>query len=243
MTPRKARRSEAGVSLVEMTLAMSIFVVIVGITYGTLGNLQKQTNDNVGLLQSTEAGMLVLNRVATEVRDISNSYLNSVQGQNGGTADIVTGKMTATEVEFLSATNIVNNDTAGIVDPNGGSFDTGCANLIDIQLVSGNLVQTQTAPTLSGGQCTWSATPSTVTLLRNVEPLCSGAACLAASPGATIFSYLQSYPDQTQAATTPAQVGEVAIGFAVLPAGSSRAQPVVLSQTVRLAAVLADPSS
>jgi hypothetical protein len=226
-----------------MALAMSVFVVIVAITYGTLGNLQQQVSNNVGLEQATEAGMLAMNQVATEVRDVSNSYLNSVQGQDGGTADIVSGMMTATELEFLSADNIVVNDAAGIVDPSGGSFSSGCANLIDIKLVSGNLVQTQTAPTLSGGQCTWSATPSTVTLVRNVEPLCSGSPCLAASPGATIFTYLQAYPNQALVATTPVQVGEVTVGFAVAPSGSSRAKPVVITQTVRLAAVLADPSS
>ncbi len=241
MTRRDATRPEGGTTLVEMMLAVAVFAVVVAITYGTLGNVQQQTTNNINLQQATQAGMLALNQISSEVRDMSNSFLNSLQSQNSGTADIVT--MTATELAFLSGNDIVNNDTAGIVDPNGGSFTTGCANLIDIKLVSGNLVQTDIAPTIAGAQCTWTATPSTVTLLRKVEPLCSGAPCLATSTGASIFSYLQGYPSLGQSTSAANAVGEVSVGFAVLAGGSSHVSPVVLTQTVRLAAVLADPSS
>jgi prepilin-type N-terminal cleavage/methylation domain-containing protein len=241
VTRRDEPTSDTGTTLVEMMLAVAIFAVVVGITYGTLGNVQQQTSNNVGLQQVTESAMLGLNQMAYEIRDISNSYLNSFQGEDSGTGDIAT--MAATEIQFLSGNHIVANDAAGIVDPNGGSFTTGCANLIDIKLVSGNLVQTQTAPTIAGGQCTWTSTPITVTLVRNVEPLCSGSPCPAATPGAAIFSYLQGYPNLGQPTTTTALVGEVTVGFAVLAGGSSHVNPVALTQTVRLASVLADPSS
>jgi len=69
-----------------------------------------------------------------------------------------------------------------------------------------------------------------------------GSPCSAASPGAAIFSYLQRYPNQEVPASTPAQVGEVTIGFAALPERSAQGTPVVFTQTVRLASVLADPS-
>jgi type II secretory pathway pseudopilin PulG len=239
-------KSEAGSTLIELLVAMSIFVTVLGITYGTLINVQQQTNYNIGRQQVTEGGMLALNKIASQVRDVSNSYDNAYQAGDTGTADIVT--MNATEMQFLSGNNIINNDASGLVDTNGGgSFGTGCANLIDIKLVSGAIVETETAPTVpssgsTSGQCTWTATAVTVTLASNVEPLCAGAPCTAATTGATIFSYLQSYPDQTATATSASQVGEVTIGFAVLSRNSS-ISPVVLTETVRLAAVLADPSS
>ena len=233
--------SEAGFTLIEMMVAVSIFAVVLGVVCGSLVHIDQQAFDNIAIQQLSDTAMLGLNQVSVEVRDLSATYDNTVQAGDTGTADIVT--MTATEIDFLSGDKVVSNDNAGIVDANGGSFYTGCANLIDIKLVSGNLVQTQTVPTLENGQCTWTASPGTGTLLQNIEPLCSGSPCSAASPGAAIFSYLQRYPNQEVPASTPAQVGEVTIGFAALPERSAQGTPVVFTQTVRLASVLADPSS
>jgi prepilin-type N-terminal cleavage/methylation domain-containing protein len=234
---------EAGFTLIELMVAVSIFLVVLATICGTLFNVEQQANDNLTREQLTQSGMLALNQVANEIRDMSNSYDNSVQSANSGNADVQT--MSATEIEFLSGNNIVKNENAGLVDSSGGTFTTGCANEIDIKLVSGNLVQTQTPPTLVNGQCTWTGTPGSETLAQDVMPLCSGSPCASASSsGATIFSYQERYPDQADAASTAAQVGEITISFALLPPkSSSYIGPAVLTQTVRLGAVLADPSS
>jgi len=241
MTGPKDVRSDAGFTLVELMVALSIFLVILTTICGVLLNVGQQTNGNIMNERLTQAGMLALNEVATEIRDLSNSYDNSVQASDTGTGDIVT--MNATQLQFLSANNIVNNDAAGIIDANGGSFTTGCANKINITLSSGNLVQNQIVPTLASGQCTWSGSAGSATLVQNIEPLCAGSPCAAGSTGASIFTYFQRYPNQGTQTTVPGQVGEVTIGFAVLPpATSSVIAPVVLTQTVRLAGVLSDPS-
>jgi prepilin-type N-terminal cleavage/methylation domain-containing protein len=235
--------SEGGFTLIELMVAISIFLVIMATICGSLFNVEQQTNSNLTSEQLTQSGMLALNQVANEIRDMSNSYDNSVQSADNGTADIQT--MSATEIEFLSGNNIINNENAGLVDSNGGTFTTGCANEIDIKLVSGNLVQTQTTPTLVSGRCTWTGTPGAETLVQDVMPLCSGSPCASAtSSGATIFSYQERYPDEADTASTAAQVGEITVGFAVLPsASSSYTAPVVLTQTVRLGAVVNDPSA
>lgn len=236
-------RPEGGFSLVELMVAVSVFLIVLATICGTLFSVERQTNDNLEREQLTQSGMLALNQVANEIRDMSNSYDNAVQSEDNGIADIQ--KMTATEIEFLSGNNIINNENAGLVDSSGGTFTTGCANEIDIKLVSGNLVQTQTTPTLVSGQCTWTSSPGTETVAQDVMPLCSGTPCASAtSTGATIFSYQERYPDQTDSATTAAQVGEITVGFALLPPQSStHVAPVTFTQTVRLGAVLADPSS
>ena len=151
--------SEAGFTLIEMMVAVSIFAVVLGVVCGSLVHIDQQAFDNIAIQQLSDTAMLGLNQVSVEVRDLSATYDNTVQAGDTGTADIVT--MTATEIDFLSGDKVVSNDNAGIVDANGGSFYTGCANLIDIKLVSGNLVQTQTVPTLANGQCTWMASPGT----------------------------------------------------------------------------------
>jgi prepilin-type N-terminal cleavage/methylation domain-containing protein len=235
-------QSDAGFTLVELMIALAIFSLLLATVCASLFNVQDQTTNNLSIQELMQSGMLALNEVATEVRDLSNSYDNSVQTNDGGDADIVT--MNATQLQFLVGNNIVKNDAAGLVDTSGGSFTTGCANELNISLSSGNLVQNQTVPTLSNGQCTWTSAAGSATLLRNIEPLCSGSPCAAGTPGATIFSYWERYPDQTTTATTATQVGEITIGFAVVPQqNSSQITPVVLTQTVRLAAVLDDPSS
>jgi prepilin-type N-terminal cleavage/methylation domain-containing protein len=236
------RRSHAGFTLVELMIAMAIFSLLMATICATLLNVQDQTTNNLTVQELTQSGMLALNEVATEIRDLSNSYDNSVQASDSGGADIVT--MNATQLEFLAGNNIVNNDTAGLVDTSGGSFTTGCANEVNISLTSGNLVQAQTTPTLSSGQCAWTGTAGSATLVRDIEPLCSGSPCSAGSPGASIFSYWERYPNQTSTATTPAEIGAVTIGFAVVSQqNSSQITPIVLTQTIRLAAVLDDPSS
>ena len=69
-------------------------------------------------------------------------------------------------------------------------------------------------------------------------------AMLSGKPGCDHFSYWERYPNETTTATTAAEVGEVTIGFAVIPQqNSSQTSPIVLTQTVRLAAVLDDPSA
>jgi len=251
------RRSDAGTTLIELMIAVAIFAVVIGITTGTLALVQQQTNHNITSLQSTEAGMVGLNRIALEVRDVSDSYDNPVQSADTGSADIVV--MQATEIEFLSGNNLITNDAAGTIDANNGgagSFTTGCANEIEITLQyasgtakSGSLVQMVTPPVVpttgtTAGECTWPGPAQTTTLIPQVKPLCGGSPCLTVtSAGATLFSYLQGYPNETLAATAAAQVGEVAIGLAV-PAqnGSSQVTPVVLTQTVRLGAVAALPT-
>jgi prepilin-type N-terminal cleavage/methylation domain-containing protein len=234
---------EAGFTLIELMVAISIFLVIMATICGSLFVVESETNSNLTTESLTQSGMLALNQVANEIRDMSNSYDNSVQSQDNGAADIQT--MSATEIKFLSGNNIINNESAGLVDSSGGTFTTGCANEIDIKLVSGNLVQTETTPTLVSGQCTWSGTAGSETVAQDVMPLCSGSACASTtSTGAAIFSYQERYPDEADTASTSAQVGEVTIGFAVLPAKtSSYVAPVVLTQTVRLGAVVNDPSA
>jgi type II secretory pathway pseudopilin PulG len=251
------RRSDAGTTLIELMVAVLIFAVVIGITTGTLALVQQQTNHNITSLQATEAGMVGLNKAALEVRDMSDSYDNPVQTADTGSGDIVV--MQATEIEFLSGNNIVSNDASGIIDANNGgagSFTTGCANEIEITLQyasgtakSGTLVQMVTPPVVpttgaTAGECTWPGPAQTTTLIPEVKPLCAGSPCLTVtSAGATLFSYLQGYPNETVTATAAAQVGEVAIGLAV-PAqnGSSQVTPVVLTQTVRLGAVTALPT-
>jgi prepilin-type N-terminal cleavage/methylation domain-containing protein len=235
--------SESGFTLIELMVAVSIFLVIMATICGSLFNVESETNSNLTSEQLTQSGMLALHQVANEIRDMSNSYDNSVQSEDNGVADIQT--MSATEIEFLSGNNIINNESAGLVDPDGGTFTTGCANEIDIKLVSGNLVQTETTPTLVSGQCKWTGTTGSETLAQDVVPLCSASACASASStGATIFSYQERYPDEADTASTAAQVGEITIGFAVLPSKtSSYVAPVVLTQTVRLGAVVNDPSA
>jgi hypothetical protein len=251
------RRSDAGTTLIELMVAVLIFAIVIGITTGALGLVQQQTSHNITSLQATEAGMVGLNKVALEVRDMSDSYDNPVQIADTGTADIVV--MQATEIEFLSGNNIVNNDASGKTDANNGgagSFTTGCANEIEITLQyasgtakSGSLVQMVTPPVVpttgtTAGECTWPGPAQTTNLIAQVKPLCAGSPCLTVtSAGATLFSYLQGYPNETVAATDTTQVGEVAIGFGV-PAqnGSSQVTPVVLTQTVRLGAVTALPT-
>lgn len=236
-------RSDGGFTLMEMMVACGIFALAMGIVCGTLINTEQLTSGNLTSQQLSDAGMVVMNQLAVELRDVSNSYDNAVQALDTGGSDIIT--MAPTAIEFLSDNNIVSNDTAGIVGSGGGSFGTGCANEIDIALSGGNLVQTDTPPTLVSGECTWPDAPvPTTTLLSNVEPLCNGSPCAATATGATIFTYFQAYPNQSTTATSPSQVGELTIGFAVLPNKSrSETGPVVLTETVRLAAVLADPSS
>jgi Prokaryotic N-terminal methylation motif len=251
------RRSDAGTTLIELMVAVLIFATVIGITTGSLALVQQQTNHNITSLQATEAGMVGLNKVALEVRDMSDSYDNAVQTADTGTADIIV--MQPTEIEFLSGNNIINNNAAGIIDANNGgagSFSTGCANEIEITLQyasgsasTGSLVQMVTPPVVpttgaTAGQCTWPGPAQTTTLILQVKPLCAGSSCLTVtSAGATLFSYLQGYPNEAVAATAAAQVGEVAIGLAV-PAqnGSSQVAPVVLTQTVRLGAVTALPT-
>jgi len=250
-------RSDAGTTLIELMIAVVIFAIVIGITTGTLGFVQQQTDHNIKSIQAAEAGMVGLNKVALEVRDMSDAYDNPVQAAGSGTADIVV--MQPTEIEFLSGNNIVTNDAFGIIDTNnggGGSFTTGCANEIEITLQyasgsakSGSLVQMVSPPVVptsgtTAGECTWPGPAVTTTLIPQVKPLCAGSACLTVtSTGATIFSYLQAYPNQAVPATAATQVGEVAIGLAV-PAqnGSSQVTPVVLTQTVRLGAVSALPT-
>ena len=89
----------------------------------TLLNVQDQTTNNLTIQELTQSGMLALNEVAEEVRELSNSYDNSVQMTDGGDADIVT--MGATQLEFLAANEIIKNDGAGIVDANGGQLYHG----------------------------------------------------------------------------------------------------------------------
>jgi prepilin-type N-terminal cleavage/methylation domain-containing protein len=239
---RGQNQADAGFTLVELMIALAIFSLLLATICATLLNVQDQTTNNLTVQQLTQSGMLALNEVATEVRELSNSYDNSVQMNDGGYADVVT--MSATKLEFLAGNEIIKNDGAGIVDENGGSYTTGCANQITISLSSSNLIQAQTNPTLTSGECTWSGATGSATLVRGIEPLCSGSPCSAGSPGATIFSYWERYPNETTTATTAAEVGEVTIGFAVRPQqNSSQISPIVLTQTVRLAAVLDDPSA
>ncbi len=239
---RHQTRSDAGFTLVELMIALAIFSLLLATICASLMNVQDQTTNNLTIQELTQSGMLALNEVATEIRDLSNSYDNSVQASDAGDPDILT--MSSTQLKFLTGNNIINNDTAGIVDENGGTFTTGCANEMNISLSSGNLVQAQTTPTLSSGQCTWTGTPGSATLVRDIEPLCSGSPCATGSSGASIFSYWERYPDETTTATTAAAVGEVTIGFALVPQqNSTQVAPIVLTQTVRLAAVLDDPSS
>ncbi len=251
------RGSDAGTTLIELMVAVFIFAIVLGITTGTLALVQQQTNNNMTSLQAAEAGMVGLNRVALEVRDMSDSYDNPVQAANTGTADIVV--MQPTDVKFLSGNLLIKNDTHGIIDSNNGgagSFTTGCANEIEIALQytsgtakSGSMVQTVTPPVVAttgttAGECTWPGPAQTTTVISQVKPLCAGAPCVTVtSAGATLFSYLQGYPNQTLPATAAVQVGEVAIGFAVAAEiGSSQVAPVVLTQTVRLGAVTALPT-
>ncbi len=242
MNRRGQNEADVGFTLVELMTALAIFSLLLATVCATLLNVQDQTTNNLTIQELTQSGMLALNEVAEEVRELSNSYDNSVQMTDGGDADIVT--MGATQLEFLAANEIIKNDGAGIVDANGGSFTTGCANQITMSLSSSNLVQAQRTPTLTNGVCTWPGAAGSAPLVRDIEPLCSGSPCAAGSPGATIFSYWERYPNETTAATTPAQVGEVTIGFALMPQqNSSQISPVVLTQTVRLAAVLDDPSA
>jgi prepilin-type N-terminal cleavage/methylation domain-containing protein len=239
---RPEARSDAGFTLVELMIALAIFSLLLATICASLMNVQDQTTNNLTIQELTQSGMLALNEVATEIRDLSNSYDNSVQASEAGDPDILT--MSSTQLKFLTGNNIINNDAAGIVDVNGGTFTTGCANEMNISLSSGNLVQAQTTPTLSSGQCTWTGTPGSATLVRDIEPLCSGSPCAAGSSGASIFSYWERYPNETATATTAAAVGEVTIGFALVPQqNSTQVAPIVLTQTVRLAAVLDDPSS
>jgi prepilin-type N-terminal cleavage/methylation domain-containing protein len=239
---RHETRSDAGFTLVELMIALAIFSLLLATICASLMNVQDQTTNNLTIQELTQSGMLALNEVATEIRDLSNSYDNSVQASDAGDPDILT--MSSTQVKFLTGNNIINNDTAGIVDANGGTFTTGCANEMNISLSSGSLVQAQTTPALSNGQCTWTGTPGSATLVRDIEPLCSGSPCAAGSSGASIFNYWERYPNETTTATTAAAVGEVTIGFALVPQqNSTQVAPIVLTQTVRLAAVLDDPSS
>ena len=78
------RRSDAGTTLIELMVAVVIFAVVIGITTSTLALVQQQTNHNITSLQSTEAGMVGLNEVALEIRDMSDSYDNAVQTANTG---------------------------------------------------------------------------------------------------------------------------------------------------------------
>jgi prepilin-type N-terminal cleavage/methylation domain-containing protein len=239
---RGQNAAEAGFTLVELMIALAIFSLLLATVCATLLNVQDQTTNNLTIQELTQSGMLALNEVAEEVRELSNSYDNSVQMTDSGDADIVT--MGATQLEFLAANEIIKNDGAGIVDENGGSFTTGCANQITMSLSSSNLVQAQRIPTLTNGVCTWPGAAGSATLVRGIEPLCSGSPCPAGSPGATIFRYWERYPNETTTATTPAHVGELTIGFALMPQqNSSQISPIVLTQTVRLAAVLDDPSA
>ncbi len=209
-------------------VAVFIFAIVLGLTTGSLALVQQQTNNNMRSLQAAEAGMVGLNRVALEVRDISDSYDNPVQAANTGTADIVV--MQATDVKFLSGNLLIKNDTHGVIDANNGgagSFTTGCANEIEIALQyasgtakSGSLVQTVTPPVVAAtGQQPVNARgrpAQTTTVISQVKPLCAGVPCLTVtSAGATLFSYFQGYPNQTVPAIAAVQVGEVAIGFAV----------------------------
>ena len=154
---RHEARSDAGFTLVELMIALAIFSLLLATICASLMNVQDQTTNNLTIQELTQSGMLALNEVATEIRDLSNSYDNSVQASDAGDPDILT--MSSTQLKFLTGNNIINNDTAGIVDENGGTFTTGCANEMNISLSSGNLVQAQTTPTLSSGQCTWTGTP------------------------------------------------------------------------------------
>ena len=146
MNRRSQSQADAGFTLVELMIALAIFSLLLATICATLLNVQDQTTNNLTVQQLTQSGMLALNEVATEVRDLSNSYDNSVQMSDSGDADIVS--MSATNLEFLAGNEIIKNDGAGIVDENGGSYTTGCANQITISLSSSNLVQGQTTADL-----------------------------------------------------------------------------------------------